>query len=273
MNPFDTVLINPTLNLLVAIYTFVHNLGAPGALGISIVILSAIIRLVLWPLTTSQLKSTKKMTDLKPHLDRIKVEHGHDKARHSQEVTKLYKEHGVSPLSSCLPLLIQLPFFFALFDVLNKILAFDKENFLININSRLYLPAIHLADKPDTSFLGLSLAAKPSDWSQAGLVLLLIPVITGLLQFVQSKMMAPPKAPHSLKKKEDKKEDMAETMAQVQSQMTYLMPVMFAFISYTFAIGLALYWNTFTIIGIIQQYIVAGPGSLNKYLPKKLQKN
>lgn len=273
MNPFDTFLINPILNLLVGIYFFLHSLSVPGALGLSIIILSAFIRLVLWPLTSAQLRSTQKMAALKPHLDRIKAEHGHDKSRHQQEVSKLYKEHGVNPMATCLPVLFQMPFFFALFGVLNKILESDKQNFLAEINSKLYFPALHLADKPDPSFLGVSLTAKPSDWAHIGFILLLIPVITGLLQFVQSKMMVPEKIPSITVAKKNGKGGMEDTMAQVQSQMTYLMPAMIAFFSYGFAIGLALYWNTFTIIGIIQQYIISGPGSLNKYLPKKLQKN
>ena len=65
---------------------------------------------------------------------------------------------------------------------------------------------------------------------------------------------------------------MEDTMAQVQSQMLYLMPAMIAFFSYGFPVGLSLYWNTFTIIGIIQQWKIAGAGSLNKYLPQSLQK-
>ncbi len=273
MNPFDTFLVNPILNLLVGVYSFLHAASIPGALGLSIIILSAAIRLVLWPLTSAQLRSTQKMAALKPHLDRIKAEHGHDKIRHQQEVSKLYKEHGVNPMASCLPVLFQLPFFFALLGVLNKILAFDTQNFLVEINSKLYFPALHLTDKPDTSFLGVSLTAKPSDWMHIGFIILLVPVITGLLQFVQSKMMTPEKVTTAMQKQENKKGEMDETMSQVQSQMTYLMPVMFTFISYGFAIGLALYWNTFTIIGIIQQYIVSGPGSLNKYLPQRFQKN
>lgn len=273
MNPFDTFLVNPILNLLIGVYSLLHALSIPGALGLAIIILSAAIRLALWPLTSAQLKSTQKMTALKPHLDRIKLEHGHDKIRHQQEVSKLYKEHGVSPLSSCLPVLIQLPFFFALLGVLSKILAFDQQNFLIGINSKLYFPALHLVDKPETSFLGTSLAAKPSDWMHIGFLILLIPPLTGFLQFIQSKMLSPQKAVTALAKKDDKKGDMDDTMSQVQSQMTYLMPVMFAIFSYNFAVGLSLYWNTFTIIGIIQQYIISGAGSLSKYLPKKFQKN
>lgn len=272
MNPFDTFLINPILNLLIAIYTMIHGLGLPGALGLSIIAISVLIRLVLWPLTSAQLRSTQKMAALKPHLDRIKSEHGHDKLRHQQEVSKLYKEHGVNPLAGCLPLLLQLPIFIALYNVLIKILEFDKTDFLININSRLYFPSFHLADKPDTSFLGYSLSTAPNQWTQVGFVILLVPVITGLLQFIQSKMMTPPSGGKALVKKENKKGDMEETMSQVQSQMLYIMPAMIAFFSYGFPVGLSLYWNTFTIIGIIQQYIISGPGALNKYLPKSLQK-
>ena len=73
-------------------------------------------------------------------------------------------------------------------------------------------------------------------------------------------------------KKVDGKEETEDTMAQVSSQMTFLMPAMIAFFSYGFPLGLSLYWNTFTIIGVIQQYTIAGAGSLSKYLPQKWQK-
>ena len=105
MNPFEVFLTTPILNLLIAIFKVLASIGVPGALGLSIIALTAIIRLALWPLTSSQLRSTQKMAALKPHLDRIKVEHGHDKIRHQQEVSKLYKEHGVNPLAGCLPVL------------------------------------------------------------------------------------------------------------------------------------------------------------------------
>ncbi|MDO8487157.1 MAG: YidC/Oxa1 family membrane protein insertase [Candidatus Curtissbacteria bacterium] len=272
MNPYDTFLFNPILNLLIAIYTFLHALSIPGALGLSIIILSAGIRLVLWPLTSVQLRSTQKMAALKPHLDRIKIDHGHDKVRHQQEVSKLYKEHGVNPLAGCLPLLVQMPFFIGLYNVLDKALQFNNANFIGSINSHLYSTSLYLTTKPDTSFLGISLSTRPNEWAHVGFIILAIPLITGLLQFVQSKMLTPQVSPTAIKKSGDKKASTEDTMSQVQSQMTYLMPVMIAFFSYGFAVGLSLYWNTFTIIGIIQQYIISGPGALNKYLPKRLQK-
>ncbi len=270
MDIFNLVLTNPIFNLLIALYKVVSFMGIPGALGFSIIILTILIRLILWPLTTAQLKSAQKMAALKPHLDRIKTEHGHDKARHQQEMSKLYKEHGVNPLAGCLPLVLQIPVFIALYNVLLNVVQFDKADFLSSVNSHLYTPALYLDKTPATSFLGLNLAAKPDQWQQGGLILLSIPIITGVLQLVQSKMMVPEQSKATKPAKSG--ESMQDSMTQIQSQMTYIMPVMIAFFSYGFPLGLSLYWNTFTVIGIIQQYLIAGPGSLNKYLPKKLQK-
>ncbi|HSX18715.1 MAG TPA: YidC/Oxa1 family membrane protein insertase [Candidatus Saccharimonadales bacterium] len=280
MNPFDVLLINPILNLLLAIYKVLSSAGLPGALGFSIITLTTAIRLVLWPLTSSQLKSTQKMAALKPHLDRIKAEHGHDKLKHQEEVNKLYKEHGVNPLAGCLPLLLQLPVFFALYNVLRRIVDFQNANFINSINARLYSSQLHLDKIPDTSFLGLNIASKPNQWHEIGLVILLVPILTGVFQLIQSLMITPQptavepvaKKNQSEKKKEEKKEDLQDSMAQVQGQMVFLMPAMIGFFAYGFPIGLSLYWNTFTIIGIIQQYLISGPGSLNKYLPKGLRK-
>ena len=276
MNPFDTFLINPIFNLLVIFLKIFQTIGIPQALGLSIVLLTAVVRLAIWPLTSAQLRSSQKMAALKPHIDRIKGEHGHDKTRHQQELSKLYKEHGVNPLAGCLPLLLQLPVFFALYQVLFKIVDFNRADFLESINQKIYSPAFYLDKVPDTTFLGFNLSAKPNQWQSIGVLILLIPVITGVLQFIQSKMLAPQTAPAKVQKKEpesgNKKESMEDSLASVQSQMILIMPAMIAFFSYGFPVGLSLYWNTFTIVGIIQQYVIAGPGALGKYLPKKWQK-
>ena len=276
VNPFEVLLTTPILNLLVAFYKILAAISIPGALGLAIILLTVIIRLILWPLTSAQLKSTQKMAALKPHLDRIKTEHGHDKLRHQTEITKLYKEHGVNPLAGCLPLLLQIPVFIALYNVLLKIVQVNGGTFLEGINSKLYSFVPPLEKIPDTSFLGLNLAAKPADWRQVGFLILAIPIVTGILQFIQSKMLVPaspakrgePSAP-----KVDESKKTEDTMAQVSQQMAMVMPLMIAFFAYGFPVGLSLYWNTFTVIGIIQQYIVAGPGGLNKYLPAKWRKN
>ena len=277
MNPFDTFLIHPILNALVIFYTIFLSIGLPGALGLSIILLTVVIRLALWPLTATQLKSTQKMAALRPHMDRIKEEHGNDKVRHQQEISKLYKEHGVNPLAGCLPLLLQIPVFIALYQVLLRIIDLNNGDFIGRINSQLYFQWMHLEKLPSTNFLGLSLASKPNEWAQIGIFILAIPIITGLLQYIQSKMLTPQQAQNKAvvkkdSKKKEGKESMEDTMASMQSQMTLIMPLMIAFFSYGFPLGLSLYWNTFTIIGIIQQYKISGAGAMNKFLPEKWQK-
>ncbi|KKR50941.1 MAG: Preprotein translocase YidC subunit [Candidatus Curtissbacteria bacterium GW2011_GWA1_40_16] len=271
MNIFDLVLIAPILNVLIVFYkifTFIH---LPGALGFAIILLTVLIRLALWPLTAAQLKSTQKMAALKPHLDRIKAEHGHDKVKHQEEVTKLYKEHNVNPLAGCLPLLLQIPVFIGLYQVLLKIVDLKNADFINNINNMLYSKSLYLDKIPNTSFFGFRLEDKPSDWSHVGFIILAIPLLTGLFQFVQSKMLMPQQQAVS-KKPAKEKESTEDAMASMQSQMVYIMPAMIAFFSYGFPVGLSLYWNTFTIIGIIQQYTISGAGSFNKYLPEKWRK-
>ncbi len=280
MNPFEIILTQPILNILIVFYHAFLVIHLPWALGFSIIAMTVTIRMILWPLTTAQLKSTQKMAALKPHLDRIKVEHGHDKVRHQQEVSKLYKEHNVNPLAGCLPVVLQLPVFFALYNVLLKIVQFNNNDALVAINQKIYpfLSAFKLDKIPDTHFLGFDLATKPNAWQHVGIIILLIPILTAVFQFIQSKMMTPAPSTAVVKKskpekdKAKEKDSMEDTMAQMQGQMIFLMPAMIAFFSFNFPVGLALYWNTFTIIGIIQQYKIAGAGSLNKFLPRKWQK-
>lgn len=280
MNPFEIILIQPILNILIAFYYGFLYINLPWALGFSIIALTVAVRMLLWPLTTAQLKSTQKMAALKPHLDRIKSEHGHDKVRHQSEVSKLYKEHNVNPLAGCLPLILQLPVFFALYNVLQKIVELNSNEAVDVINQKIYpfLSAFKVDKIPDMHFLGLDLASKPNQWQQLGILILLVPILTGAFQFVQSKMMTPAVSATAIKTtkpgkiKAEEKTSMEDSMAQMQGQMVFLMPAMIAFFSYGFPVGLALYWNTFTIIGIIQQYKVSGAGSLNKYLPIKWQK-
>ena len=270
MNPFDLLFVNPLFNLLIAIYQVLTAVALPGALGLAVVFLTVIIRVLVWPLTTSQLKSTQKMAALKPHLERIKAEHGHDKVRHQQETTKLYKEHGVNPLSGCLTAILQAVPFFALYNVLIKIVQVNSGDALAKINERLYLPLLHLNEIPNTDFFGLDLATKPSQWREVGLLILAIPIATGILQFILSKMMAPAKT--NLPVKKDDKQNIEDTMSQVQSQMVLFIPATLAYVAYTFPVGLSLYLNTFTVIGMVQQYLIAGPGGMAKYLPEKWRK-
>lgn len=272
---FNVVLFGPIVNLLVVIFRGLEFIQIPGALGFAIILLTVVIRLLVWPFMQTQLKSARKMAELKPQLDALKLKHKGDKKSLASAQMALYKEHGVNPAGGCIPALIQIPIIIALYQT---ILAFFDPHSLDNINKVLYLKEWHFTSVPNLDFFGLNLAAKPSDFGKIGLFLLLIPVITALLQLIQSKMMAPEKAlkeyPTDSPKEKKEKEGIEDSMAAMQSQMMYMMPLMVGYFAFQFPIGLALYWNTFTVLGIIQQYKISGWGGFTdwiklgkKYLP------
>lgn len=261
---FTLVFFAPIINLLVLIFQGLSFLHIPGALGFSIMILTILIRILVWPFMSSQIKATKKMADLKPHLDALKTKHKDDKQALAAAQMALYKEHGVNPAGGCLPALIQVPIFIALYQAIINILP-GAGGHIDHINSLLYFPSLKLPNTLDPNFLGLNLGFKPSEFGSHGIYLLLIPLITALLTFVQSKMTMPKPIKHHKGEppsETKQKENTEETMTAVQSQMVYMMPVMIGYFAFSFPIGLAIYWNTYTIAGIIQQYKISGWGGL-----------
>ena len=260
---FNTLFFAPLVNLLVLILRALDFFGVPGALGFAIVILTVVIRVLIWPFMNSQLKSAKKMADMKPHLDILKDKHKDDKQALAAAQMALYKEHGVNPAGGCLPALIQLPILIALYQVI--LAMFEGGAGLERINKVLYLGSWHLNSTPDPGFLGFNLGSKPSDFSTVGVFVLLVPVLTGVLQFIQSKMMMPVPVkpyPKDTPKEKKEKEGAEDAAAAVQSQMVYLMPVMIGYFAFSFPIGLSIYWNTFTLLGIYHQYKIGGWGGL-----------
>lgn len=261
---WNQLFIWPILNALMALNKGFVLLGIPGSFGWAIISLTVLIRLLLYPLTASQLKSTKKMQDLRPHLDALKAKHGNDKQKLAQAQMELYKKHGVNPAAGCLPLLISLPIFISLYQVFWKVLNnADFSSVVGQINQILYSPLLKVKSL-DLYFFGLNLAEKPVNWQTAGWWLLLIPPITAVLYFIQSKMMAPQQAKKGETKKETKADAEEMLSAMTQGPMTFLFPLMIGFFAYSLPLGLSLYWNIFTILGIIQQYITTGLGGLTK---------
>lgn len=271
-NIFETVFFDPIINLLVFIVRVLQAAGVPGALGFSIIILSILVRMLIWPLTGAQIKSAKKMADLKPHLDELKKKHGDDKQAYAQAQMALYKEHGINPAAGCLPTLIQLPVVIALYQSISSLFSATSQGHgLDRINNALYFKDWHLNAPIDPNFFGINLAAKPSEFATAGVILLAVPIITAVLQFMQSKMMFPRPVKEyksDTPKERQEKESTEEAMQAVQGQMIYLMPVMVGYFAFTFPVGLALYWNVFTILAIWQQYQISGWGGLNDWLVK-----
>lgn len=266
-NIFDTLFLIPILNLLIGIYKLLLLTHIPGAFGFALILLTIVIRLFLNPLMATQLKNTHKLAKLKPELDRINQEHKGDKQRLSQEQLKLYKDAGVNPAAGCLPLLLQMPILLALYNLFFKLLsATDFTQVVAGVNKVVYAPFLTIQSL-DLWFFGVNLAQKPSDWQKYGVWLLSVPVITAALQYWQTRMMTPA-LPATTNKKllttngktennkegEKKEEDIGTAM---QKQMSIMMPLMIGFFAYSFPVGLALYWNAFTVFGILQQRQIA----------------
>ncbi|MBI4100649.1 YidC/Oxa1 family membrane protein insertase [Candidatus Microgenomates bacterium] len=253
---WNQIFIWPILNVLIALTKGFDFLGLAGSLGWAIISLTVLIRLILYPLTDAQLKSTKKMQELKPHLDSLKEKHGKDRQKLAAAQMQLYKEHGVNPAAGCLPLLLSMPILISLYQVFWKVLSNGNlKEITEQINQIVYFPALKIQEL-DLYFFGANLAEKPSDWQSVGWWLLLIPPITALLYLVQTKTMVPAGVKKEAPKKA-KKEDMEDIMSSMtQGPMSFLFPLMFGFFAYSFPIGLSLYWNTFTILAIIQQYFI-----------------
>lgn len=262
-NLWNQILIWPILNLLVAFYKLFEYFHIPGPLGLAVIAMTCAVRLILYPLMATQLRSAKKMARLKPHMDALNVKHKGDKQALSAAQMALYKEHGVNPAAGCLPLLIQMPILIALYNVFYQVLGNGNLSKVVSdINHVVYSPALKLT-KLDLDFFGINLALKPSDFQTAGYLLLLVPIITAALQYWQTKLMmnASPavKAPaKALATKDDKKDEKptSDMAGDMQKQMAIITPLMFGYFAFQFPLGLALYWNVFGLFGIIQQIAV-----------------
>lgn len=259
-NLWNQLLVWPIINILMALYKGFEYLGVPGPLGFAVIGLTVVIRLLLYPLMNAQMKSAKKMSALKPHLDVLNEKHKGDKQALQQAQLNLYKEHGVNPAAGCLPLLIQMPVLIALYNVFYQVLNNGNITKVVTeLNQVAYASWLHIQTL-DLTFFGINLGLKPAQWQTHGWWLLAIPVITGGLQWYQSKLMLPqtvkPLETGKMKKNieivkpEEKKED---TAMEMQKQMAMITPVMFGYFALQFPLGLALYWNVFGIFGIMQQ--------------------
>jgi len=260
---WNQVLVWPIINLLMVFYKFFEWLHIPGPLGFAVIGLTIAIRLLLYPLMAAQMKSAKKMQQLKPHLDVINAKHKGDKKALQQAQMDLYKQHNINPAAGCLPLLIQMPVLIALYNVFYQVLqGNDVTKVLNDINHVVYTSSLRLSTL-DLSFFGSSLEVKPSQWQSHGYWLLAIPVITAALQWWQSKLMLPSSTPikpgstvnnqQITIKKKDAEKAPEDTAAEMQKQMAMITPIMFGMFAYQFPLGLALYWNVFGLFGIMQQ--------------------
>ncbi len=229
---FQTFFYEPILNLVVFLYSTI----AFQDLGIAIIFLTIIIKVLLLPLSKQAIKSQKAMQDIQPKISQIKKEYVGKKEEMGQALMKLYKENKVNPFSSCLPLLIQLPFLWAVFRVFKDDPG-QHLNLVYGFLSRFKPETI------DSISLGLINLAQPN---------ILLAILAGGAQFWQAKMMLDKKK-NEKAENSSKEEGMANMMGK---QMVYFMPIITIVIGATLPGGVTLYWFMFTLLTALQQIYV-----------------
>ena len=185
--------------------------------GLCLILFSILIKIILYPLTHKSFESSTKMQKIQPHITALREQYKSDPQKMNQEMQKIYKEHGVSPLGGCLPMLFQMPVFFALYPVIR-----------------------YSIDLRQAGFLWLKDLSEPDPY-------LILPILMAIFMFLQQYMMQPKKSVLA---------EMGEKqLAQMQSQkmMMYVMPLMMFFLFKSFPSGLVLYWTVFNIMSMFQQ--------------------
>ncbi len=233
---FNVILFQPLLNLLVFLYNTI-----PGHdLGIAIIALTVIIKIILYPLARQSIKAQKSMQELQPKVEAVKQQYKNDKEQQAKAMMQLYKDNKVNPLSSCLPLLIQLPFLIAVYQVFRTGLQTIGPG---QIYSFIYNPG-----QLNLISLGILDLANPN---------VILAVITGAAQFWQTKMLMTKQPPKEVQKTPGAKDE--DMMAIMNKQMLYFMPLMTVFIGVSLPSGLILYWLVMTLLTVAQQAIMFRP--------------
>jgi YidC/Oxa1 family membrane protein insertase len=227
VNIFNTFLYFPLFNLLVLLYDYV-----PGHdFGISIIFLTIIIRLVLYPLSVKAVRSQRALSALQPKLSEIQKLYKDDREKQAKETMDLYKKENINPFSGLFLTLIQLPILIALYRVFWDGL---KPETLAHLYSFVINPG-HI----NTLFLGFLNLSAPN---------IVLAIIAGVIQFYQTKMIMP-----SSSKTPGKSMDMA---AMMQKQMVYFLPLLTVVILLRLPSALGLYWIATGIFSIVQQYLI-----------------
>ena len=264
MNPWNLL-----LSLLGSILAFFYDI-VPNY-GISIIFLTLLVGVVLFPLTYKQTKSMKAMQDIQPEVKRLQKEFKGDREELNKHLMALYQERGVNPAAGCLPLLVQMPIWFARYRVLwrgdgvpddsaLKVVLDQANSALYTVNEAGDLTTtlqagvdIHSSHFSNVTFLGLNLLVRPGSAVDFGdilgslpyILLIAVIVVAGFYQQVQTTRRRP--SPNG-----------EEPNAQMQTMQRAMriMPIVFGFISWNFVAGLGLYFATSNLFRVGQQSLI-----------------
>ena len=233
---WDTIILSPMINVMIVLSDFLFD-----NLGLTIIVLTIIVRAAMFPLTRRQLRATKQMQELQPKLAEVRKKYARDRQKRAKEEMALMKQSGVSPAGCVLPMLIQMPIWFALFQSIIRVLGATPEQFL-NLSRHLYTtwPQVFSLVPLESRFLWLDLAVPDTTF--------ILPVLVGGSMWFQQKMTTPTSS---------------DPNQQTQGRMMlWMMPLMFGFFTMSFPSGLALYWVASNVITIALQYFIGGWGGL-----------
>ena len=237
---FDWFLVDPITNVLVGL---ARVFG--GNFGIAIIIFTLGMRLLTWPLTARQYKQSRAMQAIQPKVQELQKKYkGKDPKKMQSEMMALYREAGVNPLGCLLPMLVQMPIWIALYQVIRLSLG-DAPESLVTLSQRLYpLDFVQTAIPLNNQFLIWNLAQPDATY--------LLPVVVALSMYVQQKMITPQPANTATMTQQQLQQQ------QTQQMMTWMMPLIFGWFSINVPAGLALYWAISNLTGVTMQYFYAG---------------
>ena len=204
------------------LHTVVHSWG------LAIVLLSVFLNIILFPLTVKSFKSMQKMQELHPQMEKLKVQYKDNPQKLNQEIMELYKKYNINPFSGCLPMLLQMPVFVALYQALMKSIELRGSSFLW----------IKDLSSPDAVRLPFTL---PLIGNSINILPLIMVAAMVIQQKISTKSMGAA---------------VTEEQKQQQKMMLMIMPVMFGFIFYNMPSGLVLYWSINTILTILEQAFI-----------------
>lgn len=213
-------------NLLKWLYSITELMGIPS-FGIAIILLTIIIKTVIYPLTWKQMASMRKTTELQPKLQAVQKKYKNDPETMNAKVMELYKENNVNPASGCLPLVIQLPIFWALYSSLSHF-------------------SNYISDPSQAQFLWFDLTMKGSFSNPTSFILPILSAATTFLQTKISTSTTPTAGGDSN----------TAAMASTQKTMLYIMPFFMGYITFTVPSGLGLYFVVMNIVSISQQLYI-----------------
>jgi YidC/Oxa1 family membrane protein insertase len=188
--------------------------------GIDIILLTILIKIVFYPLSVKSYKSMKKMQTMQPVIAKLKEKYKDDKAKLNQEMMEIYKNKGINPMGGCLPMIIQIPVFFALYKALSAAIELRHAPFMLWIND--------LSSPEDLYTFNIAGYDLP---------IRILPLVMGITQVIQQKMTP-------------------SSVDPMQEKIMLAMPIVFTFIFWGFPSGLVLYWLVNNVISIAQQYYI-----------------